>query len=205
MTLTLLHTAGVHCATFGALRDQIAPEAELRHVVRKDFLDRAIDGISPALSAEITELITATGGTVLCTCTTIGPVAGAAGALRVDWPMMRAAAATGGPVLMAYAVQSTWGPSLAMLEHALAEAKTPAKVHPLPLAQYWPLFLAGEHDAFSAVIAGEIRQAAPVLGGKGCVVLAQVSMAAAAERLRDLAVPVLASPELALRAAIARE
>lgn len=202
MTLTLLHTAQVHCATFEAIRDKIAPGTPLNQVVRADLLDRAYDGISPDLEAEITQTIADAAGPVLCTCTTIGPVAEAAGALRIDWPMMQEAAKTGGPILMAYAARSTWQPSLALLERALEQAKTPAQVHPLPLTQYWPLFQAGETDAFTAVIAGEIRQAVPRLGKKGCVVLAQASMAGAAERLQDLPVPVLSSPESALRAGL---
>ena len=203
MTLTLLHTAKVHMATFDKLRDRIASDEVLHHIVRKDLLDRAQDGINPELEREITSIIQSADGPVLCTCTTIGAVAEAAGALRVDWPMMQAAAATGGPILMAYAVQSTWEPSLTLLERALADAGTPTKVHPLPLLPYWPLFQAGEHDAFHAVIAGEIRQAIHILGKKGCVVLAQASMAGAAERLQDLPVPVLSAPELALRTVLA--
>ena len=68
--------------------------------------------------------------------------------------------------------------------------------------RFWPLFEAGEQAAFDAVVAGEVRQ---VIGSGreiGCVVLAQVSMAGAAELLGDLSVPVLASPELALRAGL---
>ncbi len=203
MTVTLLHTAEAHCATFEALRDRIAPGAPLVQVVRADWLARAQHGMTPALEAEIAEAVGRAKGPVICTCTTIGPAAEAAGAIRVDWPMMREAARIGGPILMTYALESTWTPSLGLLERALAEAGHSATVHPMPLARYWPLFVAGEGQAFATVIAGEIRQV--VRGGRdlGCVVLAQVSMAGAAPLLADLNVPVLASPELALRAGLA--
>ena len=47
--LTLLHTAAVHVDTFTALRDQIAPNAELTHLVHPELLAEAQDGITPEL------------------------------------------------------------------------------------------------------------------------------------------------------------
>ena len=199
MTLTLLHTAEAHCARFEALRDRIAPETELRQLVRADWLSRAQGGLTPELEAEIASAVGAAEGPVICTCTTIGPAAEAAGAIRVDWPMMQEAAQTGGPILMVYCLKSTWKPSLELLERALQQAEHKTKVHPMPLPQYWPLFEADQAEAFAAVIAGEIRQAIDSGREIGCVVLAQVSMAGAAPLLADLDVPVLSSPEMALR------
>ena len=123
-------------------------------------------------------------------------------ALRIDWPMMQAAAQSGGAIMLAYALDSTYASSLALLDRALEATGTRQKVHPLPLTQYWPLFEAGETEAFTSVIAGEIRQAAMTLPNLACVVLAQASMAPAADRLSDMRIPVLTSPELALRAAL---
>ena len=74
--------------------------------------------------------------------------------------MMQAAAETDGAIMLAYALDSTYEPSLALLDRALEAAGTRQTVHPLPLTQYWPLFEAGETEAFTSVIAGEIRQAA---------------------------------------------
>ena len=202
MKITLLHTAEVHRERFDRIRDRIAPDMILKHVVRPRWLQRAQDGIDAALEQEIAGVIARAPGPVLCTCTTLGPVAESAGAMRVDWPMMRAAAGARGPVLMAFCLESTYAPSLALLERALAEQGTPQKVYPLPMPQYWPLFEAGEADAFDAVIAGEVRQAVAAQGDVAAVVLAQASMAGAAARLEDLGVPVLSSPELALRAVL---
>ncbi|MCW9043301.1 MAG: hypothetical protein OQK05_08145, partial [Pseudopelagicola sp.] len=109
----------------------------------------------------------------------------------------------GGPILMAYALESTAAPSLAALERALARANRTARIIPLPLPQFWPLFEAGEIDAFAACIADAIRAALPATG-PACVLLAQASMAPAAHRLQDLDTPVLTTPETALRAALMR-
>lgn len=172
----------------------------LKHVVRPRWLKKAQEGGGAALEDEIAGVVGRAEGPVLCTCTTLGPLAESAGAMRVDWPMMQVAAQARGPVLMAFCLESTYAPSLALLERALAEQGAPQRVYPLPLPQYWPVFEAGEADAFDAVIAGEVRQAVAAQGDVAAVVLAQASMAGAAARLEDLGVPVLTAPELALRA-----
>ncbi|EDM72882.1 hypothetical protein RAZWK3B_01640 [Roseobacter sp. AzwK-3b] len=203
MTLTLLHTAEIHQRAFDALRDRIAPGETLRHVVRPDWLARSQAGVPEDVAEEIAQAVAGATGAVLCTCTTIGPAAEAAGALRVDWPMMQDAARSGGDVLMVYTLESTLEPSLALLERALGEAGQGADVHLLALTQFWPLFEAGEREAFEAAIAGGVRDAVRDIPGLGAVVLAQGSMAGAAGLLADLGIPVLASPELALACALA--
>jgi len=201
MTLTLIHTAKVHEATFDALRDRLSPGADLVHMTRPDWLTRTRAG-DDSVSQELAQAIAEAPGITICTCTTLGEAAEALGALRIDWPMMQAAAKTDGAIMLAYALDSTYEPSLALLDRALEATGTRHKVHPLPLTQYWPLFEAGETEAFTSVVAGEIRQAAMTLPKLSCVVLAQASMAPAAERLVDMRVPVFASPEMALRAAL---
>ncbi|QYX57315.1 hypothetical protein K1T73_02595 [Roseovarius sp. SCSIO 43702] len=203
MAFTLLHTAETHRATFDAIAAREGADIALRHIVRPDLLGHALSGVTPALEAEIAALVGAAPGPVLCTCSTLGPVAEAHGALRIDAPMMTAAAkiATdcGGAILMVYCLQSTLAPSVALLDHALEAEGREVRVHTLDLAPFWPLFEAGEHDAFVAVIARQTREAAARIANLSAIILAQASMAGAA-RLIDLDVPVLASPELAFRA-----
>lgn len=198
MRVTLLHTAEAHRARFDALRDRMAPDVTLTHEVRDGWLAAAQEGVSEALAREVQEWVRAQEGTVLCTCTTLGAVAEAAGAVRIDRPLMEAAARLGGPVVMAYCLDSTLVPSRTVLQEAMGPG---ADIRPLPLAQHWALFEAGDVAGFEMALAGSIRAADPVTG---CVVLAQASMAGAADHLGDLAVPVLASPELALRAVLDR-
>jgi len=190
--LTLLHTAEVHVETFRTL----APEAKLDQQVRADWLARAQGGIDAELKAEIAGAVAAAEGPVLCSCTTLGPAAEDAGATRIDWPMMQEAARLGGPVLMAYCLQSTAEPSQALLRRAFG-ARDP-QLTCLDLGQHWPLFEARDAVGFAAAIAGDIAEAAGAMEF-GCVVLAQASMAGAANLLRQqVPVPVLASPEIAV-------
>ena len=199
----MFHTAQVHCATFDALRDQIAPEVEINHVVRPDWLERAQAGISPRLSSEITDAIQAVTDKTICTCTTIGPTAEQAGAIRIDQPMMQAAAMSNGPVLMAYCLDSTLKPSMDLLKSAMKSAGNASEIHPLPLNTLWPLFEAGKAEAFANAIAAAIRLAINDAPEITSVVLAQASMAGAAAVSADLGLPVLASPRLAFLSAIA--
>ena len=197
--LTLFHTAQVHCDTFNAL----APDADLVHVVREDWLARAQGGIDDRLSTEIAAAVKAADGPVLCSCTTIGEAAEDAGAIRIDWPMMQEAARMGGPVLMAYCLDSTAAPSEALLRRAFGA--TDPQLTCLQLRQHWPLFDSGEGEALSKAITSDIARALKQ-GRFGCVVLAQASMAGAAPLLRDVTdVPVLASPEIAVRALLATQ
>lgn len=202
--LTLLHTAEVHRATFDALAARIAPAARLVHLVRPDWLARAQGGIGPELDAEITDAIAAAPGPVLCSCTTLGPLAEAAGAIRIDAPMMARAAQADGPVMMAYCLASTLRPSTELLARAVTDAGKAPEIRPLDLTDLWGLFEQGDTGGFAHAIAGRIEAALRDAPDTGCVVLAQASMAGAAGYI-EADVPVLGSPETALRAALELE
>lgn len=191
--LTLLHTAEVHVETF----NRLAPDAILTHVVRPDWLKRSQGGIGADLKTEISQTIEAAQGMVLCTCTTLGPMAEAAGAIRIDWPMMQKAAEIGGPLLLVYCLESTRLPSTDLLERAFAQAGACSELRSLPLTDLWPLFSGGDTAAFHREIASCIAAALTHTPDISCVVLAQASMAGAA-RLVDTHVPVLTSPETAI-------
>lgn len=192
--LTLLHTAEVHVETFRAL----APGADLDQQVRADWLARAQGGIDAELRAEIAAAVAAADGPVLCTCTTLGPAAEEAGATRIDWPMMQEAARIGGPVLIAYCLESTADPSQALLRRAFGPRDP--QLTCLELGHHWPLFEAGDDAGFAEAIAADTVKAMGAMDF-ACVVLAQASMAGAAVLLRQqVTVPVLASPEIAVKA-----
>lgn len=199
MRLTLIHTAAVHVASFDALRDRIAPGAILHHIVQEDWLAEARErGVSMALETRLRDVVAATDGPVICTCTTLGPAAARQGAIRIDTPMMEAAVAIGGTAVMAYALASTEAPSRDLF---LASGGAADRLRMLDLTAHWPLFEVGQTAAFHQALAGAIRADRAAQGGD-VVILAQASMAGAAEMLADLGVPVLSSPEMALRAGL---
>lgn len=198
MALTLLHTAQVHVDTFDRLRDRIAPGTQLNHMVHPELLEAALkSGVTPEIEARLAALLSRAPGRIICTCTTLGEAAARHGAIRIDQPMMRAAARSGGRVLTAYALTSTLAPSRALF---LAEGGAADDLDLLDLTALWPLFQMGQTGAFHDAIADAVRQ---TVDGHAAVVLAQASMAGAADALADLGTPVLTSPEMALRAALA--
>lgn len=201
--LTLLHSADVHCQTFDALRDAVAPSARLTHEVRADWLARARrDGMTGQLAAEIRKAVRAAPGRVLCTCTTLGEAAVDAGAIRIDQPMMASAAKSDGPILLVCALQSTDQPSRGLLDANLQQVENPVPVTTLVLEEFWPLFESGDKANFCAAIAAAVIEALAARPDFATVVLAQASMADAAHLLDGCGARVLASPELALRAAL---
>jgi len=195
--LTLIHTAEVHVASFASL----APEANLSQIVRSDWLARAQGGIDDCLRDEITSTIDGLKGPVLCSCTTIGAVAEAAGATRIDWPMMQKAAQIGGPVLLAYCLDSTRTPSSALLRRAFSEIGASPDFTLLDLTDLWHLFEAGDIGAFAEAITTAVLAALATRPETSAVVLAQASMKEAGPSLAPLLeIPVLTSPEIALQA-----
>lgn len=195
--LTLIHTAEVHVASFASL----APNANLSQIVRSDWLSRAQDGIDDSLRNEIISTIASLEGPVLCSCTTIGEVAETAGATRIDWPMMQQAAQTGGPVLMAYCLDSTRSPSSALLRRAFSEIGEPPDFTLLNLTDLWHLFETGDMTAFAEAITAAVLAALATHPKTSAVVLAQASMKEAGPNMAPLLeIPVLTSPEIALQA-----
>ncbi|CAL9658183.1 aspartate/glutamate racemase family protein [Streptomyces sp. enrichment culture] len=210
--LALLHTSPVHVPVFDALRDGGHPGLELRHHVDASLLERARRGgpeaVADSVAAVLGRAVAEGARAVLCTCSTIGGVAEAAAAgvgvpvLRVDRPMAAAAVAAGPRVLVLAALESTLAPTVALIEEEARRADRPVAVRTRLVAGAWPLFEAGDGAGYLRRVA----EAADSVTGADVIVLAQASMAPAAESA-NARVPLLASPAsgLAAGAAAARQ
>jgi hypothetical protein len=171
---------------------------------------RAAGEITPALEQRIaTALRDASapdGAVVLCTCSTIGGSAEAAGrragdvVLRVDRPMAERAVALGDHILVAAALASTLAPTRALILDVARAADKPIVLRELLCESAWAFFERGDLAGYAQAIAKELRAAADTAD---VIVLAQASMAAAAPLCEDLGVPILSSPRLGLEAALA--
>ncbi len=211
-TLAFLHTSPVHIATFDRLLAEIDPSIAARHIVDESLLDeaRAAGEITPALeqriAAALRDASAQDGAVVLCTCSTIGGSAEAAGAradrvvLRVDRPMAERAIALGERILVAAALASTLTPTRALLLDAARMAGKPIELHDRLCAAAWAFFERGDLAGYAQAIAEDLRAA---VGTADVIVLAQASMAAAAPLCADLGIPILSSPRLGLEAALA--
>ncbi|CAL9369815.1 aspartate/glutamate racemase family protein [Streptomyces pilosus] len=205
--LALLHTSPVHVAVFDRLRDEDHPGLRLRHVVAGELLERArVEGpaaVADAVRARVREAVDAGARAVLCTCSTIGRVAEAAAAeagvpvLRVDRPMARAAVAAGPRVVVLAALESTLGPTVALIDEEAGRARRSVDVRTVPVEGAWERFEAGDEAGYVRRVA----HAADEVTGADVIVLAQASMAPAAP-LTTTPVPVLSSPRPGLAAAV---
>ncbi|MGW7304750.1 aspartate/glutamate racemase family protein [Streptomyces sp. NPDC054835] len=204
--LALLHTSPVHVPVFDALRDRHHPGLGLRHLVHEGLLDRARaegpDAVADDVGRVLAEAVADGAGAVLCTCSTLGAVAEArAGALgvpvlRVDRPMAAEAVRAGRPVVIVAAVRSTVRPTLDLLREESADRIT--FVGTLLVTEAWERFEAGDREGYLDAVAAAVDGIDPA--EEPVVVLAQASMADAAERVRA-PLTVLSSPGTGLAAA----
>ena len=209
--LALLHTGEVHVASFTKLLAAAAPDIPLHHIVRADLLAaaEAAGGLTAEIAqgtAEALDQAMADGVTcVLCTCSTLGPAVEAAAHeaqapyLRVDRALAEQAVSQGNRILVVAAVETTIGPTVTLLREAADHAGRGVTFGTLVLPKAWARFQAGDQQGYLQEIARAVREG---LGDADLVVLAQASMAGAADLLADLGVPVLASPTLAVERAV---
>jgi len=204
--LTLFHTTASNETLFRTLLAEMAPEIPSRHVLAADLLDRAAAAgrVTPDIAADVKERMQAAldGGTrlLLCTCSTLGTCADEMNdprVSRIDRAMAQQAVAQGERVLVAACVASTLEPTLQLLRESAPET---TRIETLLMADLWPYFQAGERTLYWQGIAERLREKASPYD---CIVLAQASMAGAADMLSDFPVPVLSSPRIGMEAAIA--
>ena len=194
MRIACLHTAESNVAVFEAARPD---GVRLSHAVRPDLLAAAeVEGLTPSLVAATAQALGALrdgADAVLLTCSTLGPAAGPAGALRADAALAEAARAGGGTVEVLCTAPSTLTATAELF--GAAAGRTGARVTMRLVPGAWRLFQAGDHAGYAALIA---RDAAA--SRAGVVALAQASMAPAAQLT---ARAVLTVPAAALAAALA--
>jgi hypothetical protein len=200
MRIACLSTAKIHVATFNALFAEKAPDAQLLHVVREDLLAQAqvggLESVAESFFNAMTELAEA--DAILCTCSTLGPLVdqlNSPKAVRIDRPVMEAAASVGPKPLLAICLESTRAGSLELLMGAGSNLTPTVHV----CSDAWAFFEAGDMAGFADSIVASVQGAS---AGHECVGLGQASMRVAEPFLRDLGMPVLSSPSLAVDKAI---
>ncbi|MFJ1513529.1 aspartate/glutamate racemase family protein [Cellulosimicrobium funkei] len=205
-----LHTAEVHVATFGALVDELAPGEGHTHRVDVPLLDaaRAGEPVAARVRSHVEALAAAGASVVVCTCSTLGPVAESAGlgaavvpVVRVDAPLAAEAVRDGGRVAVVVALASTLAPTTELLTDAARRAGTQVELEPVVCGDAWAAFETGDLAAYHRAVADAARDAVARCAPE-VVVLAQASMAPAARLLADLPVRVLTSPGSAVARAV---
>lgn len=205
-TIGFLHTSPVHVATFDALVAEIAPGSLTLSVVDEQLLEQAREAgtddaeLAAGVERALVELIERGADVVVCTCSTIGGVAEDVGTrrgldvVRVDRPMVELAVATGRRIGVVVAVESTVEPTLALIDDVASHAGRGVDVSVIVVDGAWDRFECGDQGAYIELIVAALPAVAARVD---VVVLAQASMAAAAE-VAAVDVPVLASPRTAV-------
>ena len=211
--IAFLHTSDVHVATFDALRDRLAPDLKLHHEVRADLLQDmtpggcCAPGFLSGTRAVLTALAEPPTALVLCTCSTLGPLAEAIAEaenlpfLRFDRPMADAAVAQADRIAVMGCLEGAVHATGLLISDAARRAGRQIDLQTCCYPELWDLFCDGALAAYHAAIA---EQLAKVAATTDLIVLAQASMAPALMPGTEIPVPVLSSPELGFRAALAK-
>ncbi|MCA9642537.1 MAG: hypothetical protein KC492_17680 [Myxococcales bacterium] len=208
--LTFLHTAEVHVATFNAVLRELGAREPARHAVHPELLQQARSlgvrhaDVAQSVTARIHSLASDGARFIVCTCSSIGGIAEAAASaecavLRIDRPMAEQAVASGRRVLVAAALESTFEPTLELLVQVAQERGAEPEFAQLLCTGAWQLFEAGDLSGYARTIARQITEHAYA---GDVVVLAQASMAQAAECFERADVELLSSPRLGVEAAL---
>jgi hypothetical protein len=211
-TLTFLHTSPVHIETFTKLMTELAPDIPVEHIVNESLLEEArtrgeiTSALQERVQQTVLEAAEQQARVILCTCSTIGGCAESAAlladqatVLRVDRPMAERAVELGPRIIIAAALSSTLDPTRELILNAAQKAHKEVEIVELLCESAWAKFEQGDQAGYLQDIAGQLCRAA---GEGDVIVLAQASMAKAAELCPELDIPILSSPRLGLEAAI---
>ncbi|NHI15745.1 aspartate/glutamate racemase family protein [Microbacterium excoecariae] len=138
---------------------------------------------------------------VMLTCSSIsglaGPTAASVGipVLRVDEAMADAAVAAGARIAVVATLPTTCGPTAALIEERAALAGERPEISSVVVEGAFEAVAGGDRETHDALVVAEIER---IAAEADVVVLAQASMASAAERAR-VDVPVLTSLRLGVR------
>jgi hypothetical protein len=211
--IAFLHTSPVHIETFDQLIKAANPAVVVEHVVAESLLAQAqrVGSDDPALVTHIQDAMKAAAANgaamVICTCSTIGgaaertPTESRFIAARIDRAMADHAARMGPRILVVAALASTLKPTVELINESAAMMHRSVEIDHALAHDAWAHFTAGDTEAYIDTIVQTVRSAS---GGASVVVLAQASMAAAAERLHDMGIEVLSSPKMGVRHIMAR-
>lgn len=208
--LAFLHTTPVLIDTFDRLVGEAGPELPVRHIVEEGFLTEAREkGISHDLDGRIQGRIAAAiddgASVVLCTCSTIGASAEGASdtaegvVVRVDRPMAEKAVEIGSRIIVAAALESTLAPTRNLILDVASARKKRIDLIEVLCDHAWSRLEAGDNDGYFSEIASKLKERA---SEGDVIVLAQASMAGAAELCPELSIPILSSPEIGFRHAL---
>jgi Asp/Glu/hydantoin racemase len=211
-TLALIHTSPTLTPLFTSLCAKYMPETTIFHMVDESLIaDTIREGrlrrvTMRRLLAMIESAETAGADAVMVTCSSIGPGVSLAQRLfdmpviRVDEAMAEAAVRMGRRIGVMATLHTTLEPTIALLREKAAEAGIEIEIVDWLCDGAFEAVLAGDTAMHDRILSDALRNE---MQGVDVVILAQASMARVVKAMPDgtLSVPVLSSPELAVKSA----
>jgi Asp/Glu/hydantoin racemase len=211
-TLALIHTSPTLTPLFTSLCARYMPETAIFHMVDESLIvDTVREGhlrrvTMRRLLALIESAAMAGADAVMVTCSSVGPGVALGQQLfdipvvRIDEAMAEAAVRMGPRIGVMATLRTTLEPTIALLHQKAAEAGIEIEIVDSLCDGAFDAVLAGDTAKHDRILSEALKNE---MQGVDVVVLAQASMARVVAALPDgtLSMPVLSSPELAVRSA----
>lgn len=209
-TIGFVHTVLSLPPVFGALAEELVPDAETFHIVDESLLTvtRRSGSLTPLTRRRVLDhvLSAADAGAdvVVVTCSSIGPAVDAGRTfapvpvVRIDEAMADEAVRLGPRVGVLATLRTTLEPTAELVGRRAQVAGSQVTVVPRLCDGAFEALSAGDREAHDALVRDGLRR---LVEDADVVVLAQASMARIADELPpgELAVPVLSSPRLGMQ------
>lgn len=209
-TIGFVHTVLSLPATFAALADELAPDAEIFHIVDESLLTVTRKGgsLTPLTRRRVLDHILsaadAGADVVVVTCSSVGPAVDASHGftsvpvVRIDEAMADEAVQRGPRVGVLATLSTTLEPTAELVERQGTAAGIRVTVVPRLCEGAFEALAAGDRDTHDELVRAALRR---LVDEVDVVVLAQASMARIAEALpaAEQTVPVLSSPRLGMQ------
>ena len=209
-TIGFVHTVLSLPPVFGALAEELVPDAETFHIVDESLLTvtRRSGSLTPLTRRRVLDhvLSAADAGAdvVVVTCSSIGPAVDAGRTfapvpvVRIDEAMADEAVRLGPRVGVLATLRTTLEPTAELVGRRAQVAGSQVTVVPRLCDGAFEALSAGDREAHDALVRDGLRR---LVEEADVVVLAQASMARIADELPpgELAVPVLSSPRLGMQ------
>jgi Asp/Glu/hydantoin racemase len=214
VTLAMLHTSHVLIPTFAQLCKEYLPSTNVFHMVDESLIKNTIaaGGLTASTTRRMAMMVGSAreGGAdaVMVTCSSIGPGVKVLRKLfdfpifRIDEAMAEEATHRARRIGVLATLQTTLDPSVQLLREAGASNGHGINVVPYLCSGAFDAILAGDTAKHNQIVAQALKDLAQQVE---LIVLAQASMAGVIEKLpaEMKTVPILSSPELAIRQAAA--
>lgn len=208
--ITFVHTSPAHIERFNRIMAKLAPEKSVKHIVNSDLLTQAMQSKTPTNEIKtrfeaIVDQASQNSDVVVCTCSTLGTYVNEIQAkinhpvLRIDQAMADKAVQIGQRIVVAATLESTLQPTYDLIEETARNAGKSVEIIPCLCTDAWAYFEQGDYPTYVQTI---VETLAEYQNRADVIVLAQASMADAAEYCADFAIPVLSSPVSGVQSAL---